>query len=368
MDLTILIPALNEEETISGIVSVANKIKNSNKGTFEVEVLVSDNNSSDSTLSIAQKMGARTTTCEIRGYGANILHGIYKSNSKYVLFADADMSYDLEEGVDLYKKAIEKNTDIVIGCRFSKKMQKGSMPFLHKFVGTPILTKIVNTIYGSRYKDINSGMRVIKKDIFENYKFISTGMEFASEMLVLAAVNNNSVAEYPVSYYKDKRNRSPHLNTWFDGFRHFIIIFAYSYSTFKKIGVVLTLFALFPFTILLFYPLKIGGVVFDYHVMFFLTSFINLTNLLFTLGLVSEMLAKRNDSYNKNISILFKLICLSLALSLILFGWVFAEWIFVGGPMFEVRKLIFAVNLLNMFAQYLVAAIYIKVIELIHKK
>ena len=269
MDLTILIPTLNEEETIPRIIEIAKSIENQNKGKLHIEVLITDNNSTDSTLSVAKRMGVEATNCEVKGYGANLIHGISKSKSEYVLFADADLSYDLEEGLDLYKKAIENNTDIVIGYRSSDRMEKGSMPFLHKYIGTPILTLIINALYGSNYKDINSGMRVVKKEIFEKQKFISTGMEFASEMLVLAAIKKNSVAQFPVSYRKDKRNRSPHLNTWFDGFRHFIIIFAYSHATFKKIGAILTIFALLPLTLLLLYPIKIGGVVFDYHVMFF---------------------------------------------------------------------------------------------------
>jgi len=225
MELSIVIPCLNEKDTIGLVVQKA--MTSLQKLGLQGEVLVSDNGSNDGSVQIANNLGARVVPCSRKGYGNALKSGLSSAAGKYLIMGDADDSYNFAE-IDDFIKYLQKDNDIVIGTRLRGKIEKGAMPFLHRYLGTPVLTFIINMLFATKISDCNCGMRGIRKDAFEKLNLESSGMEFASEMIIKAGILKLKIKEIPISFYRDKRNRSPHLNTWRDGWRHlkFILLYA----------------------------------------------------------------------------------------------------------------------------------------------
>jgi len=225
MELSIVIPCLNEKDTIGLVVQKA--MTSLQKLGLLGEVLVSDNGSNDGSVQIANNLGARVVPCSRKGYGNALKSGLSSAAGKYLIMGDADDSYNFAE-IDDFIKYLQKDNDIVIGTRLRGKIEKGAMPFLHRYLGTPVLTFIINMLFGTKISDCNCGMRGVRKDAFEKLNLESSGMEFASEMIIKAGILKLKIKEIPISFYRDKRNRSPHLNTWRDGWRHlkFILLYA----------------------------------------------------------------------------------------------------------------------------------------------
>lgn len=221
IELTILIPCLNEEITLPVCIKKAFDFISSNK--ISGEVLVVDNNSIDHSRSIAKKLGARVIIQKNKGYGSALRYGIQNAYGKYIIMADADDSYNFLE-IEPILLALKDGYDFVIGNRFQGIIEKNAMPFLHRYIGTPAITTIGNILYRTKIGDYNCGLRGLNKDKFQNLKFQTTGMEFASEMIIVASKNNLTIKEIPVNLYKDKRNRKPHLNTIKDGMRHLKVL------------------------------------------------------------------------------------------------------------------------------------------------
>ncbi len=221
MELTILIPALNEEETIGICIEKAKKFITDNK--IDAEILIANNNSVDKTEEIAKSLGARVINVETKGYGAALIEGTKKAKGKYIIMGDADDSYNFLE-IDNFYKELKNKYDFVIGNRLKGKIEKDAMPFLHRYIGTPILSFLISKKYRIKTGDINCGLRGYNKEKIENLNCECTGMEYASEMIIKAAKNNLKIKEIPINFYKDKRNKKPHLNTIRDGFRHLKLI------------------------------------------------------------------------------------------------------------------------------------------------
>lgn len=220
-DLTILIPALNEEQTIGICIKKAlTFIKENN---INGEVLIANNNSTDNTKSIAESLGARVIDVDFKGYGSAIIEGNKHANGKYIILGDADDSYNFLE-INEFINKLKNGNDLVIGNRFKGSIEKKAMPFLHRYIGTPFLSFLVRKIYNIKIGDINCGLRGYSKEKILKLNCKCTGMEYASEMIIKAAKNNLKIAEIPINFYKDKRQKEPHLRTIRDGFRHLRII------------------------------------------------------------------------------------------------------------------------------------------------
>lgn len=223
MQLTILLPCLNEEktlaETIKEIKAELAKIKYTSKS----EILVVDNNSCDNSFKIAQDLNTRVVKEFKEGYGNALRRGLKEARGKYIIFGDCDRSYSFSY-IKEYLNKLERGADIVIGNRFLGHMQKGAMPFLHKYIGTPVISFLGNKLYKINVGDFNCGLRAIKKEILADLNFKTSGMEFATEMLVKARKNNLVIAEVPINFYKDKRECKPHLKTFRDGLRHLKVL------------------------------------------------------------------------------------------------------------------------------------------------
>lgn len=239
--LSFVIPCLNEEKTLPFVLDKIQKIRKEELKAYTTEVIVSDNGSTDKSVEIAESFGAKVVHCKTRGYGAALDFGIKNSSCEYIIFADADDTYDFLESPKLFFEAI-KGYDLVIGNRLNGNLQKKAMPFLHRYVGTPILNSIINFLYAqkeNKIKDCNSGFRCFRKDAYLSWNISGTGMEFASEMLVKALINNSKISHVPVTLYPDHAERIPHLKTWRDGMRHLLQILVESPKLFHDIGLIL---------------------------------------------------------------------------------------------------------------------------------
>jgi len=217
---TILIPCLNEQETISRVLIDAKE--NSDKYlNNKYEILVADNGSTDGTLNIIKKhKGVRFVNVPIRGYGAALHWGIKNCSGEYIVFGDADLSYPFSN-LKQFKKMLDVDKpDLILGSRLKGSIQKNAMPFLNRYLGTPILTFLVRLLYGINTTDCNSGMRVVRKSFYNTLNMRNSGMEWASELLLKTAIKKGKYREVPIKFLKDKRGKKPHLSRWSDGWRH----------------------------------------------------------------------------------------------------------------------------------------------------
>lgn len=221
MELTIIIPALNEEKTIGIVVKKALEwIKEKN---VIGEVLVVNNGSIDKTKEIALKKGARVVDFAPYGYGLALRKGIEEARGKYVIMGDADDSYNFLE-IDGFWEKLKSGYDIVIGNRYLGKMEKGAMKWTHKYIGTPLFSFMIRKKYKVKIGDINCGLRGGVKEKLLSLNCKSTGMEYASEMIIKASKERLSIYEIPINFYKDKREGKSNLKTISDGLRHLGII------------------------------------------------------------------------------------------------------------------------------------------------
>ena len=236
LDLTVILPTLNESKTIKKII---NNININLKRKIFYQILVSDNCSNDNTVEIVRNIkNVKVISVKNQGYGINLRSAIKIINSKYAIFFDADGSYDPSHILPMYKKITKENLDLVYLNRLQEQ-EKGSMPFLNKYFGTPLLTFFINFFHGKKggggggdragkvdekIKDCNSGMRIFKSSKIKKINFISNGMEFASEFFIEAIKNKLKFRDYEGLFRKDLRSRRPHLRPWADGWRHLHLI------------------------------------------------------------------------------------------------------------------------------------------------
>lgn len=221
--LSILIPCLNEKATIGKAIDMARKAGQtiSSKG---LEIIVADNGSTDGSWKyLSEQKNITLVKVPIPGYGAALHFGILAAKHPYILFADADLSYDFKEAVD-FIPFMKKNYDLILGSRFKGHIEDKAMPLMHRFFGTPILTFLINRIYRINTSDCNSGMRVVRKYFYEKLGMKNSGMEWASELLIKTALQGGKYAEVPINFAKDKRHGKPHLRSWEDGWRHLKVI------------------------------------------------------------------------------------------------------------------------------------------------
>ena len=273
IEVSFVIPCLNEEKTIEKAINMAKEaIKKLNT---ECEIVISDNGSTDNSTKLAIEAGARVVHTTLKGYGNALIYGIKLSHGKYIVMGDADGTYNFRESVLFIEKLREGNIDLVMGSRITGNIEKGAMPYLHRYLGTPVLTYLIRRFFKIKISDCNCGMRAFTKEAFESMNLVSGGMEFASEMLIKAGILKMNVCEIPCSLYRDTRGRPPHLRTWHDGWRHlkYIMIFAPKYL-YRIPGMFLLISGLASIIILTHGVWKIGNITFDYHFMFLSSLFL----------------------------------------------------------------------------------------------
>ncbi len=224
VELTILMPCLNEARTVGQCVQAAREYLR-RSGTVG-EVLVADNGSNDGSREIAEAAGARVVPVAERGYGAALLGGIASAQGRYIVMGDADCSYDFAN-LDAFLERLRGGARLVMGNRFRGGIAAGAMPPLHRYLGNPVLSFVGRLFFRTDIGDFHCGMRGFDRESVAGLGLVSTGMEFASEMVAKAALAGLSIAEVPTTLKPDGRDRPPHLRTWRDGWRHlkFLLLF-----------------------------------------------------------------------------------------------------------------------------------------------
>lgn len=261
LELTILMPCLNEAETLGTCIEKAQGYLE--RSGVEGEVLISDNGSTDGSQEIAQRLGARVSAAPRRGYGAALINGIEAARGRYVIMGDADDSYDFTS-LDPFVEKLRDGSDLVMGNRFAGGIEPGAMPPLHKYLGNPVLSFIGQLFFRPNVRDFHCGLRGFNRARIDELDLQTTGMEFASEMVVKASLARYRIDEVPTTLKKDGRSRPPHLRSWHDGWRHlrFLLLFAPRWL-FVYPGLVAFLLGAITVGTLVFGGVQIGGIGFD---------------------------------------------------------------------------------------------------------
>ena len=267
IELSVVMPCLNESRTLGACIRKA-------QTTMERlgicgEVIIADNGSTDGSQSLAEGLGARVVPIQEHGYGNALRGGIAAARGKFVIMGDSDDSYDFTQVGDFLDK-LNQGYDLVMGNRFQGGIRPGSMPFLHQFLGNPVLSWLGRLFFGCPVGDFQCGLRGFRKDAIDGLELQTTGMEFSTEMVVKATLFNLRILEIPTTLSPDGRDRSPHLRTWRDGWRYLRFLLLYSPRwLFLYPGIALFLAGIAVSAWLLPGPRTIGSTTFDYHTLLF---------------------------------------------------------------------------------------------------
>jgi glycosyltransferase involved in cell wall biosynthesis len=262
IELTILMPCLNEAETLETCVTKA-------RGWLERsgvagEIVIADNGSTDGSQEIARNAGARVVPVDERGYGAALQGGIAAARGRYIIMGDADDSYDFSN-LAAFIERLRAGDDLVMGNRFAGGIAKGAMPPLHKYLGNPVLSFLGRVMFKIPVRDFHCGLRGMNTESVRKLDLQTNGMEFASEMVVRAALAKLKISEVPTTLSPDGRSRAPHLRTWHDGWRHlrFLLLFSPRWL-FLVPGLVLTTIGLaLTLALSIFGEISVGSVTFQ---------------------------------------------------------------------------------------------------------
>ena len=229
VDVTVVLPCLNESKSLPHCIQNARAALEKLRSDYALsgEIIVADNGSGDGSQMLAESLGARVVAVPARGYGAALIGGCEAASGRYILLGDCDGSYDFLEGVAMVAK-LHEGYDICLGSRFTGRIMPGAMPWKNRYIGNPLLTGILNLFFRARITDAHCGLRALRSDAFRKLKLAGTGMEFASEMVVKAALLKLKTTEVPATLSPDLRQRAPHLRPWRDGWRHLRFLFMLS--------------------------------------------------------------------------------------------------------------------------------------------
>jgi glycosyltransferase involved in cell wall biosynthesis len=267
VELSIVMPCLNEAETLAICIRKARSYIE--RSGISAEIVIGDNGSTDGSQKIAIDLGARVVSVPMRGYGA-VLHGtIEASNGRYCVIGDSDDSYDFEN-LDSFVEKLREGYDLVMGSRFKGDIEKGAMPWKNRYLGNPLLSMIGRIFFHARVSDFHCGLRGFSKSAFERMDLRTTGMEFASEMVIKATIMGLKIAEVPTTLARDGRSRPPHLRPYRDGWRHLRFMLMYSPRwLFLYPGMLLILLGLAGCAWLLPGPRVVHGIGFDVHTLLY---------------------------------------------------------------------------------------------------
>lgn len=268
IEVTILMPCLNEAETLAACIASARRGLESAGVTGEI--LVADNGSTDGSQALAESHGARVVHVPERGYGSALRAGMAAARGKFLVMGDADSSYDFSR-ISPFIEKLRAGADLVMGCRMPSgggSIDPGAMPWKHRWIGNPALTTIGRILFQCPAHDFHCGLRALTKDAFHRMDLRTTGMEFASEMVIKASLRGLKIEEVPITLHKDGRSRPPHLRSWRDGWRHlrFMLLFSPRWLLLFP-GIALTAVGGILFARLFTGPLRVGPVAFDLNTM-----------------------------------------------------------------------------------------------------
>jgi glycosyltransferase involved in cell wall biosynthesis len=272
IEVSIVMPCLDEEESIRQCIRMAQE--GLERAGARGEIVIADNGSTDGSQAIARGLGARVVDVPAKGYGAALMGGFEAARGRYVIMGDADGSYDFGH-IEGFLERLRAGDDLVMGNRFRGGIEEGAMPFLHRYLGNPVLSFIGRLLFPSAIGDFHCGLRGFRREILPALDLQSPGMEFASEMVVKATLNELRISEVPTTLSPDLRSRPPHLRTWRDGWRHlrFLLLFSPRWLFFYP-GLALMAIGLVATIALLPGELRAFGVGFDVHTLVYANAMI----------------------------------------------------------------------------------------------
>lgn len=268
LELSVVMPCLNEAETLATCIEKAQRSMREHG--IVGEVVIADNGSTDGSQEIATRLGARVVNVEAKGYGNALMGGIAATRGKYIIMGDADDSYDFAN-LHPFVEKLREGYDLVMGNRFKGGIKPGAMPPLHRYLGNPVLTGIARLLFWNPpCGDFHCGLRGFSKEAVTKMDLRTTGMEFASEMVVKATLKRLRMTEVPTTLSPDGRSRPPHLRSWRDGWRHLRFLLLYSPRwLFLYPGALLMMLGLVAGVLLSISPRVVGGVTLDVHTLLY---------------------------------------------------------------------------------------------------
>ena len=377
LELTILMPCLNEAETLATCIGKAHAFLQ--RTGIAGEVLVADNGSSDGSQDIAATQGARVVEVPVRGYGAALAAGIDAARGRYIIMGDADDSYDFAH-LDAFVTALRAGDALVMGNRFKGGIAPGAMPWHHRYIGNPLLSFLGRLFFRARPGDFHCGLRGFDREAIRDLNLRTSGMEFASEMLVKATLSGLRVSEVPTTLQKDGRSRPPHLRSFRDGWRHlrFLLLFSPRWL-FLYPGFALLAIGLFLGALLIGGPVKISPtIVLDVHSFLVAAMCILLGLQAVSFAIIGRRFASRygfiphSREFDRVLEglTLERLLLIALALvavGLVALGWGFSQWAARGfGPLplgSTMRAMIVAVTTLVAGIQLAMSAFMASMID-----
>jgi glycosyltransferase involved in cell wall biosynthesis len=368
--VSVVMPCLNEEETLGTCIQKA-------QNTLEAlgiqgEVVVADNGSTDASVAIAERFGARVVHQPLRGYGAAYLAGIAAAEGQYIVMGDSDDTYDFTD-MERFITPLRDGCDFVIGNRLKGEILPGAMPKLHRYLGNPVLTGLLNLLFRSGVSDAHCGMRSFTREAYQQMELQTTGMEFASEMVIKAIKTDLKIKEIPITYYPRKGESK--LNSFRDGWRHlrFMLMLSPTYL-FLIPGILLFLLGLIGTVALLPGPLQIGSRAYDIHVMVLACLLCLLGYQVLLLGLSARSLSVTRGFSSSDLLIqcvyrhftLEKGLLLGrviFAVGFLIDGWIAYGWVKSGfGELQKVRPALFALLLMILGTQTIFSAFFVSML------
>jgi glycosyltransferase involved in cell wall biosynthesis len=375
-EISIIIPCLNEEGTIAVCIRKAQDALASNAATGEI--IVVDNGSIDRSAAIAESLGARVIVQPVKGYGAAYRKGLEAASGDYIVMGDGDDTYDFSRLFDLVN-LLKQGNDLAIGSRFLGTIQPRAMSFSHQYIGNPFLTGILNVFFHARISDAHSGFRAITKQALARLHFQTTGMEFASEMIVAALRENMKIAETPIVY--GARRGSSKLNTLSDAWRHirFMLLFSPTWLYLVP-GTALFLIGFINLVLAGAGILNMFNHVFDIHAMIFFVLFCIAGFQIVTIGLFARTysLSEGFEKEDRLLSFLLRyctlergLACGATAFVLGAAGslYIFIKWLSVSmGGINEIKLCLFCLLFMVLGLQLLFSSFFLSLLSLPRKK
>lgn len=295
IELSIVMPCLNEEQTLEICISKAMNFLQTHH--IQGEIIIADNGSTDHSVSVAQKAGAIVVPIREKGYGNALRGGIERAKGKYIIMGDADDSYDFSK-LELFIKKLREGYGLVMGNRFRGGVMPGAMPPLHRYLGNPVLSFIGRVFFRTGIGDFHCGLRGFSREAYQRMNPKSEGMEFASEIVIKASLSGLRVAEVPTILHPDGRNRKPHLRSWHDGWRHLKLLLLYCPRwLFLYPGFLLLFTSLLANMLLLPGAQVVGKVQFDIHTLYYMGIFSTLGIILLQFYLFSRIYSDRLGYY-----------------------------------------------------------------------
>ena len=298
MDVSILMPCLNESETLAICIKKANNwIKSSG---YKAEIVIADNGSIDGSQDIARNLGAKVIDVREKGYGAALYFGALATKGKWIIMGDSDDSYDFGS-LSPFVTHLANGSDLVMGNRFLGGIEKGAMPWKNQYIGNPALTFVGRVLFKCPSRDFHCGLRAFTRDAFDKMDLRTSGMEFASEMVIKANFLKMKITEVPTTLSVDGRSRPPHLKPWRDGWRHlrFMLLFSPKWLFFIP-GLIIFLISFVSYVLLFLGPISIGEIEFNYNSMIFAGTGIIVGYLFLGFSLIVSLLAAKEGLIPSN--------------------------------------------------------------------